>query len=389
MRARILAQGRLRECARFALWEHYEDMSQSVEAPNARWRRGRVRFAVRLVQAALLVAAVIWLVVPRLGDTASVLGLLDEVAVVPLVVGSLLGLAAIVAYAEVTRALLPRSSRPRRGRALGVVFSSLGVNRVAPLGVAAGSAVAFGLLCREGVPRADVAFAMAVQGVGSAIVLQAILWGSALVVAPTEGFVPLTLAAVAVGGVVLAAAGFLIWALSRRRAATERWVGRAAGRCRAGSEGGAAAAVASAGTRLDRLARDPSTLLRGSAWTTVNWLADAASLWVFLAAFGADVSFLHTLVAFGVANVVATIPITPGGLGVVETSLAVALIALDAPSGAAFLGVAAYRLVHYWLPIPGGAVAFAALRWSGRRKGPGAPEVGPGLPLALPLAVPS
>lgn len=339
-----------------------------VTAQPAGRGRGRARLVLRLVQAVLLVAAVIWLVVPRLGDTASVLGLLHEMAIVPLVMGSLLGLAAIVAYAEVTRALLPRASRPPRRRALGVVFSSLGVNRVAPMGLAAGSAVAFGLLCREGVPRADVAFAMAVQGVGSAIVLQAILWSSALAVAPVDGFVPLTLAAVAVGAVLLPAVAFALWSLSRRREATARWAGRVSGRFRAGSDRSAAAAVAAAGTRLDRLAGDRSTLWRSSAWATVNWLADAASLWVFLVAFGADVSPLHTLVAFGVANVVATIPITPGGIGVVETSLAVALIALGAPSGAAFLGVAAYRLVHYWLPIPGGAVAFAALRLTRRRR---------------------
>lgn len=339
-------------------------VAPEVTRVEGRRRRRRRRVVLRTAQAALLVAAVVWLVVPRLGDTASVLGLLDEVALVPLVAGSLLGLGAIAAYAEVTRALLPRASRPPRRRALGVVFSSLGVNRVAPMGMAAGSAVAFGLLCREGVPRADVAFAMAVQGVGSAIVLQVLLWLSALVVAPVDGFVPLTLAAVIVGGLVLVAVGVALWALRRRREATARCAERLAGRLRAGSGAAASAAVSALSGRLDRLAQDRSTLLRGSAWATVNWLADAASLWVFLTAFGADVSPVQALVAFGIANVVATVPVTPGGLGVVETSLALALIAMGAPSGAAFLGVAAYRLVHFWLPIPGGALAFAALRLS-------------------------
>lgn len=339
---------------------------------------------LRLVQVAALAAAAIWLVRPRLGDTASVLRLLDQVAIFPLVVGSLLGLAAIGAYAEVTRALLPRSSRPRRGRALGVVFSALGVNRVAPLGMAAGSAVAFGLLCREGVPRADAAFAMTVQGVSSAIVLQALLWCSALFIAPVDGFVPLTFAAVVIGSIVMTIIVTAGWGLIRRRDATARWVGRIAGRCRPSSVAAAEAAVSSAGTRLDLLAKDRSTLLRSSGWTTVNWLADAASLWVFLVAFGAGVSPVHALVAFGVANVVATIPITPGGIGVVETSMALALIAFGAPSGAAFLGVAAYRIVHYWLPIPGGALAFAALKWS---RPPGVD--GPSDHLALPVGAAS
>ena len=339
-------------------------MSPSLRRDGRPPGRRSLRLVLRAVQIAALAAAVVWLVVPRLGDTASVLALLDEMALVPLVIGSLLGIAAIAAYAEVTRALLPCSTRPRRGRALGVVFSSLGVNRVAPLGMAAGSAVTFGLLCREGVSRADAAFAMAVQGVGSAVVLQGLLWFAALVVAPTDGFVPLTVAAFVIGGSVLAVAALAAWALTRRREATARCVGRVVRRWRASAVPAAEAAVSSACSRLDRLAHDRQTLVRGSAWTLVNWLADAASLWVFLVAFGAGVSPMHALVAFGIANVVATVPITPGGIGVVETSMALALIAFGAPSGAAFLGVAAYRLVHFWLPIPGGALAFAALRWS-------------------------
>jgi uncharacterized protein (TIRG00374 family) len=326
-----------------------------------------------MVQVAALVVAVVWLVVPRLGDTADVLGLIGDMALAPLVLGSLLGLASVFAYAEVTRGLLPRASRPPRSRAVGVVFSALGVNRVAPLGMAAGSAVTFGLLCREGVPRADAAFAMGVQAAGSAIVLQMLLWSSALAIAPVDGFVPLTLVAVVVGAVVLGVVALALWGLTRHRDATTRRLVNLARRCRRGSERAVPPLVAAVGARLDRLGRDRATVLRSSAWVMANWLADAGSLWVFLVAFGADVTPLQALVAFGVANVVATIPVTPGGLGVVETTLALALIALGAPPQSAFLGVAGYRLVHFWLPIPGGLVAFVALRLSRRRDTPPLP----------------
>jgi uncharacterized protein (TIRG00374 family) len=334
---------------------------------------GRVGLVMRVVQVFALVGAVVWLVVPRLGDTADVLGLLGDMAVMPLLVGSLLGLLSVFAYAEVTRLLLPRASRPPRRRAVGVVFSALGVNRIAPLGIAAGSAVTFGLLCREGVSRADAAFAMAVQGIGSAIVLQVLLWSSALAIAPVDGFVPLTLAAVVVGAVVLSVVGVGLWALTRHREATTRRLVGLARRCRKGSERAVPPLVAGVGARLDRLGSDRATVLRSSAWVAANWLADAASLWVFLVAFGADVSPLQALVAFGVANVVATVPVTPGGPGIVETTLALALIALGAPAQAAFLGVAGYRLVHFWLPIPGGLVAFLALRLSRRGTEPSVP----------------
>jgi uncharacterized membrane protein YbhN (UPF0104 family) len=83
---------------------------------------------------------------------------------------------------------------------------------------------------------------------------------------------------------------------------------------------------------------------------------------VFVAAFGHHVGPDGLLVAYGLAYVLAAVPITPGGLGVVEATLTTMLVAFGTPRGVALLGVVTYRLVNFWLPIPLGGVAYLSLR---------------------------
>jgi hypothetical protein len=75
-------------------------------------------------------------------------------------------------------------------------------------------------------------------------------------------------------------------------------------------------------------------------------------------------------VAYAVTGVIAAIPVTPGGLGVVETVLPSLLITFGAPAGAAGAAVLAWRLVQFWMPIPLGGLAYASLRFGdlGRRR---------------------
>ena len=84
--------------------------------------------------------------------------------------------------------------------------------------------------------------------------------------------------------------------------------------------------------RLEVLLRDRQLLIRALAWAAANWLLDAASLWVFILAFGHVVSPVDLLVAYGLANILAVIPITPGGLGVVEGILIPTLVGFHVPA---------------------------------------------------------
>jgi hypothetical protein len=56
------------------------------------------------------------------------------------------------------------------------------------------------------------------------------------------------------------------------------------------------------------------------------------------------------------------IPLTPGGLGVVEVTLVAITVGFRPARPTAVLAVLGYRLVNYWLPLLPGAVAYLRLR---------------------------
>jgi len=64
-----------------------------------------------------------------------------------------------------------------------------------------------------------------------------------------------------------------------------------------------------------------SLLLRAVVWASANWLFDAAALWVMVAAFHYRLGPDAVIISYCIANIVAALPITPGGLGVVEVVL--------------------------------------------------------------------
>ena len=84
---------------------------------------------------------------------------------------------------------------------------------------------------------------------------------------------------------------------------------------------------------------------------------------MFLRAFGGTLDIDALLVAFGLANIFAVIPITPGGLGIVEGVYIPTLVGFGLTRRVATLGVASYRFAQLWLPILlGGAVLPLAAR---------------------------
>jgi uncharacterized protein (TIRG00374 family) len=70
------------------------------------------------------------------------------------------------------------------------------------------------------------------------------------------------------------------------------------------------------------------------------------------------------LLAYSAAGVIALIPATPGGLGIVEASLSALLVLAGVSARSAVLATLAYRLAEYWLPMVAGLVAY----WLYRRR---------------------
>jgi uncharacterized protein (TIRG00374 family) len=89
---------------------------------------------------------------------------------------------------------------------------------------------------------------------------------------------------------------------------------------------------------------------------------DYLTLLFSLRAVGAHVNPAAVLAAFIVSNIAGMIPITPGGLGFVEASLAGVLTVAGVSDFHANLAVATYRVGETWLPCLAGGVAFVLFR---------------------------
>lgn len=90
-------------------------------------------------------------------------------------------------------------------------------------------------------------------------------------------------------------------------------------------------------------------------WSSASWILDAAALWMIFAAFGHPLDVGSLFVGYGVANLIQALPeLTPGWLGVLETSLSVVYAGLGVPTGVGVIVVLGYRLVSFWLPVAAG-----------------------------------
>lgn len=287
---------------------------------------------------------------------------LRSVNPVLLAVGLLLAIAALYCYSLLTRAALGQSAgRISHLRLFRIQMSTKALSSIVPGGSAAGSALGFRLMTLSGVNGADAGFALATAGLSSAIVLNLLFWSALIVSIPIRGVNELYAGAAIAGVVLMLLAGALVFGLMEGQQRAERVLRWIAKRLRL-NEDRAAAGVRHVGVRLEELATDRALLTRVAGWAAANWILDAASLWVFLRAFGASTDIDALLVSFCLANVLAVIPITPGGLGIIDSTLPVALVWFGLTSATAALGVASYRIAQFFFPILLGGMLYASLR---------------------------
>jgi hypothetical protein len=124
----------------------------------------------------------------------------------------------------------------------------------------------------------------------------------------------------------------------------------------------------------ERLFHERDLLRRslGGAWPRAvataagRWIFDFLCLYAALLAVGARPPLYVAVLAYSAAQLLGQIPLTPGGLGVVEAGLAGTLTLASVPAASAALATLAYRLASYWLPIP---VGLGAWLWHRKRYG--------------------
>jgi uncharacterized membrane protein YbhN (UPF0104 family) len=265
----------------------------------------------------------------------------------------------------------PAHVGPRRRRARSVRWTDVAgaqlvgnaASRVLPGGAATGTVVQGRVLVSSGQPAALVAAALAAVGLLTTGVLATlpVLTVPAVLIGPPPAhqlqlglLVSLVVAVVVVGLGVLAltvprvvvAIGFAVGGLLHLVGARVTAVG-------------VALAVARQRARV-------RAAFLGHWWRAVmaasaHRMLDYAALVAALVAVGAHVRPSLVLLAYVVAMVMGMVPLTPGGLGFVETGLTGALVLAGVAADAAVLATLVYRLVSFWMPIPVGALAWAGL----------------------------
>jgi uncharacterized protein (TIRG00374 family) len=335
------------------------------QAPAQGWR-GRLKTARRPLRRllVLLILALIveYLVIPELVGASKDLYLLGRLNVGWMIAGLVTEAASLFCYALLNRVLLPPEGRPGLSRLFRIDLSAAAVAHVIPAGTVGSAGIGYQLFTAEGIPGTDVGVMMATKGIGSTVMLNVLLWIALVISIPLSGFQPIYGTVAIVGAVLLGLVGLLIFGITRGEklaARVVRSIGERIPRVGADRLERIPLQVAES---LRALGRNPPVLTQSLAWAALNWLLDAASLWCFIAAFGRFANPVGLFAAYGIANVIGAIPLTPGGLGVIDTITPVLLIGFGLTRSVATLGVLSWRLVNFWLPIPTGAAAYISLK---------------------------
>lgn len=237
-------------------------------------------------------------------------------------------------------------------------------SRIVPGGAATGTVVQASMLINSGLPAARVGGALGAAGLlttGMLLALPVLAVPTVIAGAPLAHELELGLVFSLAVAVVLVGAGFAVLKWDRVVHVVARGVGWVTSRVlRRGTPAGIAARVL---TERDRVAQAfDGRWLRSLAAAAGNRMFDYGALVASLLAVGAHVRPSLVLVAYVASLALALVPITPGGLGFVETGLTSLLVLAGASTDQALAGTLLYRLASFWLPIPVGAVAWAGWR---------------------------
>ncbi|HWD53055.1 MAG TPA: lysylphosphatidylglycerol synthase transmembrane domain-containing protein, partial [Acidimicrobiales bacterium] len=103
------------------------------------------------------------------------------------------------------------------------------------------------------------------------------------------------------------------------------------------------------------------------AWGTANWLFDCSCFAMMFLAVGSTIPWKGLLLAYGAGQLAAVLPITPGGLGVVEGSITIALVAFGGAHVTTVDAVLMYRLISFWLVLAVGWSLWGELAFEVRK----------------------
>lgn len=338
----------------------------AARSPELRHRRARTWPVARFVVGLVLAAAAFWALNGQRGELAGASAEISRINVSWLLAAIACEVASLVSFGALQRRLLACGDvNVDLGYATALSFAAGAIADSLPAGPAFSSIYAFRQYRRRGADDALAGWTLLATLVCAALTLALI--ATAGVLLATRESAAYDLVGVTIGVLVLAAvADAVVWQrqwLARVMVAVLRLSRRLIGKPRR-------EAVEVVEDLLARLTsvhltwRDlGATILAGLG----NWAFDCACLACSFAAVGANVPWRGLLLAYGAGQLAANLPITPGGLGIVEGSLTIALVAFGGVEVSTVAAVLCYRIVSFWGFLPLGWSAWAGMTLAGRR----------------------
>jgi putative heme transporter len=330
----------------------------------------------RLLQAALSVAivlAIFLFAIPKLADYGQVWSQIREMTWLELATLAAVAAWNLVTYWFVMIAALPGSNV---WHVMKVNLASASIANSLPGGGALGIGVTYGMFASYGFKKSQIGLSVLITGIwnnfvklGMPIVALALLaiQGDASKTQMTSSLVGVgvLLCAIILFGLIFHSErlAFLVGSkLGASVSILRRLIGRAP--------------VNTWGDAFARFRASTVTLLRRRwPWLTLATLVSHVSLYLVLllalrhvGVSEDEVSWIHVLAAFSFVRLVTAIPITPGGVGVVELALPAALISAGGNRVQVLAAVLVYRALTWMVPIPLGAIAYLFWRKGSKRR---------------------
>lgn len=237
--------------------------------------------------------------------------------------------------------------------ALALTQVSTALSIVVPAGAAVGIAGTYGLLRRWGFPSRDIARAVTVASLWNQFANLSYPVIAVALLSATGGRSPVLLTAAFVGVAVLAVAIAVLTAVlasDRTAMETGELTARVVNTIRKKLR---REAVLWGGTSFERFRRDAVDLLK-RRWHVLTLVTYAGTLTIFallLVALracgvpGSEVSVVEAFAAWSLARILGSVPITPGGIGVVELGVSGALIGFGGNNAGVVAAVLVYRFL--------------------------------------------
>lgn len=353
-------------------------MPDGTAAPRGGWRKRRKHILVGVATAAI-VGAIFVFVLPRIADYRDVWDVIEDLSWQD---GVVLAGATVLNIATFPPSWMVALPGLGYRQALAMTQASTALSMVSPAGAAVGMAGSYSILRSWGFRSAPTALAVAITGV----------WNQfANLVFPIVALVLLTgihqdhpaLRTTALVGLVVLFVAVVAFAFALSSAERARRIG---------------SRVARLASRLLRLVRRGPVTWGGDAlagfrsgalgllrrrWHVLTLATLAGHLTVFLLLVvclrvvgveGGEISLIEAFAAWALIRILGALPLTPGGLGVVELGLTGALVAFGASNADAVAGTLLYRSLTILPTLALGLLAAVSWRSHHPRDRLGSPE---------------